>query len=345
MKKLKNPDNIVPLIDYKNTAILDALNSANKNTGETLVTADQISVSKPKAADATWIAEKDNGNTILHIVALANKGLSGSRLVTYDRVELDMLCTLFSKQLYIPRTVTNIYDTLPWILKRFGIKIYESDVEDGPINWVDTPAVEHIPAADGKPEVAAVEAKSEGSFTLKAIGDSYIFTGESEIKTLPCPPALDYLIENEGLNNFKQEKFLCTDKLILDTLTYGIDASSSYDDLINITPQNYNYDKFISYLSTCDWTSPALLKLLGWSPKKDKVEGEEKPVTLAAEAGNLGLDIHDFVVSYNGVNSGIAHTRNDFKYVLILSPKDDSKYLGNLYFHYNNNKDDLSGDK
>lgn len=284
------------LYNYTPSMILDSLNAANK----TSFTNEQVILDKPKAADATWISEQGNGNTILNISAVDGKGLTGRCLVTYDRMNIADLCTLFGKGIYIPNSLTKSTEVLPWILKRYGIALYPSDFEETSIVWD--------------------EEKEHGKVTLKTLADNYVYDGEVELETHRATKKLNEVLPTE-LKAFPEDTFRTTSCKPAADLLYGIDFTNSFFTIAKLKVGALTQDSFKEVInSNADIPSAFKEAML----KNDGTDGIKFNFTGAN-------------IEYVGLNSGIPFARKDFKYVLVLSfPEGEgATYCGNMFIHYN----------
>lgn len=335
--KITIPANLQPIYDFKTEDVLNTLNKINSAD----VKLEQIKISNPIKADATWVKENGNGDTIIYITAIPGKKLSGRVRATYSRVDINMMMCQVGNFLSIPSDVTSVYETLPWILKRYGIKLYEDDFVDGDVTWetIQPPTPE---AVEGQPAPVKPDPIKRASFTLTSKENSYIYFGSAEISVTESPKTLDDLVVSDKIHDFKQMLINKADVTVLDVLTYGMDASYDYDKLKGITPENYDPEAFLKLLTDANgaWTNSNLFNKFKVNVKsevnpEEASDGKVSDVPLE-EVYDGKVNLSELKLSYNGLNSGIDCTRKKFKFVLVLSPKDDaSKYVGNLYFHYN----------
>lgn len=99
--------------------IIDLINEANA----TALTPADITFSVPTET------ESGNRNTAITITAVANSGYTGTRDLTYDRVDLAQVPGSRNKEFNIG-SVTSVFGLLPAINAAYGINLTEADVED-----------------------------------------------------------------------------------------------------------------------------------------------------------------------------------------------------------------------
>lgn len=284
------------LYNYTPSMILETLNAANK----TEFTKDQFIFDLPKKADATWVQEKGNGNTILNLSAVEGKGLEGRCLVTYDRMDIADLCTLFGKEIYLPNTLTKSTEVLPWILKRFGIVLYDTDFVPADIEW------------DAE--------KEHGTVTLKAVENSYVYTGTVVLKTHRSTLMLSDVLPQE-LKSYAADTYRTTSCKPAADILYGVDFTNSFSTINALKAGDLTKEEFDTIIkSNVELPDDIMHALIN----NDGSEGIKFNFTGAK-------------IEYVGLCSGVDFARAGFKYVLVLSFPDGegATYCGNMFIHYN----------
>lgn len=115
---------------------LSLIEYVNKANSSNLTVAD-VDIGVPSPIAGTWREGLVDRNTVVRLTTKETSAYKGTRVVCYDRLDLNGLDLLFGIKIkcYQPKST---HDLLKPILLRYGIFIDAEDVEDVPIEQTDT---------------------------------------------------------------------------------------------------------------------------------------------------------------------------------------------------------------
>lgn len=261
------------------------------------LTAAELSFGTPKPTAGTWREGLMAGNTALKITAKPESVFQGSRVITYDRLNLNDFDKLgpLSLKMYQP---TKLSDFWPALWRRYGIIVDPDDFIDAPFTFAGT-----------DPEVINIQAKPEA---IGWIGSMKIVVQQgqavlSQHLVTTQLPGLNYLVPGDG--NVGSAL----------TYMYGQDFTASKAVL-----EGYQVGAIIGAGDT------ALLDAI----KATDTNAGKSLWNLTA--GNATWSLAGAEVVYSGINSGVLPTNSSYKYVLgLLLRADVTTPPGVCYLHYN----------
>lgn len=273
------------LVNYINTANGASLTVAELNFGT------------PQAVEGTWREGLVAGNTAIKITAKEESTFKGSRVVVYDRLNLNdfsKLCAL-SVKVYAP---TKLSDFFPALFRRYGLVLSPEDFVDAAFSYAGANAeeIELVAKADaigwtGKMKVTVQTGQavlSQHLVTTLLPGLNYPVAGDGSVGS-----ALTYMY---GLD-------FTAKKSVLETYQVGTILGAGDTALLQAVKDiDVNAGKSLWNLDPAQTT---------WS-----LAGAE--------------------VVYSGINNGVLPTNSSYKYVLgLLLKATVTTPPGVCYLHYN----------
>ena len=274
-------------------SLVQYINSANAAP----LTAAELDFGTPKPTAGTWREGLMAGNTAIKITAKPESIYQGSRVITYDRLNLSDFDHLgpLSLKMYQP---TKLSDFWPALWRRYGIVVDPADFVDAPFTFAGT-----------EPEEINIQAKPDAigwTGSMKIIVQQGQAVLSQHLVTTQLP-GLNYVVTGDGALGSAL------------TYLYGQDFTA-YKSVL----ESYQVGTILGAGDT------ALLDAL-------KVTDTNAGKSLwNLTPGNPTWSLAGAEVVYSGINSGVLPTNSSYKYVLgLLLRTDVTTPPGVCYLHYN----------
>jgi len=119
------------------TLIYDLINAANVGLPNGPLSPTNTTLGVPAAN----ITDASGNNTQVAITAISNQGYTGSKVVTYNRIDIGAMFTGWGMAATVANgaTYVNASDFLPSLNAAYHLDLQATDIIDGPINAVSYP--------------------------------------------------------------------------------------------------------------------------------------------------------------------------------------------------------------
>lgn len=273
-------------------SVLGYINAAN-GTNYTL---NDIQFGTPVPTEGTWAGNNTSKNTAVRLTAPPGTTYQGSRVVTYDRLDIASLqyITGFVIKRSNPATV---HDLLAAILYSTGIPLTTDDLEDSPCT----------PGANGT-----------STATLTAKAGSIGWFGSLAVTIYPGGLRLNDLIADNTLDGLDYPT--ASDQDVYGSMyLYPYDFTAYFDTLADIEEGVLTPDQELALVN--------MLKVVDISAGKTLWNNT---------AGSTSWSLAGATCSHSGLNGGDLPSNPIYKYVCAIDLRGDvSTPKGTLYMHYN----------
>lgn len=275
---------------------VDLLRIINSKNATTF-TANDLVFSPPQPLNGTWRELANPHNTAVRVTAAQGSAFQGTQVVTYDRFKLSDLLKLPGFSVSADHPAT-VHDLFTGLMHYNGLRFTVDDLEDTPVT------------DNGNGTYAA---------TLTAKAGSYGWVGSVAITVKQGAATLDTVISTAAMPGLNYPTANDTD-VFAALYMYGYDMTAYYSDLVDVEEgeplTQHQADALAIAFNAVDRSSGAGL----WNGDASK--------TLWSLAGA--------VATHNGPNGVDLPTNSNYKYALILQPRDDvTSTRGALIIHYN----------
>lgn len=273
-------------------SFLQYLNAANSSA---LVEAD-LNFSNPKVVAGTFREQLTSHNTAIQLQAKPSAAYQGTKVITYDRLDLASLANIFGVKA-VANNPASTYDVLSNLKYFTGVDLTTDDVED----------------------LAIVTSGSDKFVVLSAKNTSIGWIGSVQLKITAGGAPLDQSLTTSDLPGLNYPTNNPGADTMASVYLYGYDFTASVTDLINIAPG-----------ALPDATATVLANIL---KAKDISAGK---TLWNDQSSSTQWSLQGATVVSNGLNNSSLPTNQTYKYVLALDLRNDVTIpTGRLYLHYN----------